>query len=67
MPNDNDTDNLQMPTAGDICERLRINLRTLQAWRQKGVFPVSDLRVGKTLRWRVRTVVDWVETNRPSP
>lgn len=41
---------------------LKISDRTLQAWRVKQVGP-AWVRVGRTIRYRRRDLMDWIDLN----
>lgn len=45
-------------TAADLAEYLGVPVKTIYAWRAKGLGP-KGFRVGKHLRWRVATVFEW--------
>ena len=58
-------DNLQMLTASDVAERLRISVRGV--WRQvsTGRMP-APIYVGRLARWPQATIKDWMEQGCPS-
>ena len=42
--------------ASKVCELLDCSDRTLRRWVAHGKFPLPDLRIGRSLRWRFSTV-----------
>ncbi|WP_104106875.1 helix-turn-helix domain-containing protein [Nocardioides sp. 616] len=42
----------------DVARFLRVTKQTIYSWRSTGYGP-ADFRVGKHLRWRAATVIQW--------
>lgn len=45
---------------------LSLSIRTLQAWRSAGRGP-SFVRAGRAVRYRVRDLIAWIESNTTQP
>jgi predicted DNA-binding transcriptional regulator AlpA len=52
-----------MLTARDLAALLAIGRRTLQSWRATGKLPPPDVAIGKILRWRRKTIENWITAN----
>lgn len=61
-----DTTNPRMLGMQDICEMIGIGRRTLQTWRNRGLFPTPDLKLGQTVRWNPATVERFLNENSPA-
>ena len=46
----------------EIGQLLGVKYNTVQRWRQRGIFPAPDLRVGGSPAWKCSTVVAWAES-----
>ena len=46
----------------DIARHAGVTYRTVQAWRQDGILPPPDFSVGKVVRWRRKTIEDWIRS-----
>lgn len=57
----NDSTGERLWTATDLADHLGVPVKTIYAWRAKGLGP-KGFRVGKHLRWHPRTVADWTLT-----
>lgn len=57
----NDSTGERLWTAADLADHLGVPVKTIYAWRAKGLGP-KGFRVGKHLRWHPRTVADWTLT-----
>ncbi|WP_182379362.1 helix-turn-helix domain-containing protein [Nocardioides sp. WS12] len=57
----NDSTGERLWTAADLAEYLGVPVKTIYAWRAKGLGP-KGFRLGKHLRWHRRAVVDWTLT-----
>ena len=58
-------DNLQMLTASDVAERLRISVRGV--WRQVSIGRIpAPIYVGRLARWPLTTIKEWMEQGCPS-
>ena len=47
-------------TMADVCLAIKVSRRTLQRLIHTGAFPKPDRRAGKGLRWKQRTVEQWI-------
>ena len=45
---------------------LKLSIRTLQAWRCRGIGP-DFIRVGRAIRYRHSDLMDWLKRNTVSP
>ena len=45
---------------------LKLSIRTLQAWRCRGIGP-DFIRVGRAIRYRHSALIDWLDHNTVSP
>lgn len=45
---------------------LKLSIRTLQAWRCRGIGP-DFIRVGRAIRYRHSDLIDWLNHNTVSP
>lgn len=45
---------------------LKLSIRTLQAWRCRGIGP-DFIRVGRAIRYRHSDLIDWLNRNTVSP
>ena len=52
---------IELLTIKDVAEATRISARALWRWIAAGRFPQPDLRVGRVRRWKVSTVVEWID------
>lgn len=57
----------ELLTMTEVCEWIKTSERTLQTWRQRGLFPEPDVNVGKTIRWRRSTVLRWLDEQAAAP
>ena len=44
-----------------VATTIGVSPRTLWRWCESGAFPMPDLKIGETRRWRVTTVLAWLE------
>lgn len=49
-------------TSKDICQRLKISLRTLQNYRDKGLLPYSQ--IGHKCYYKIKDVESFIEQNK---
>lgn len=47
-------------------KQLKLSIRTLQAWRCRGMGP-AFVRVGRAIRYRYCDLLDWVKANTVQP
>ncbi|HZP68734.1 MAG TPA: helix-turn-helix domain-containing protein [Pseudolabrys sp.] len=47
---------------GEAAGSLAVSVRTLQAWRTKGIGP-PFVRLGRAIRYSRRALIDWVHAN----
>jgi predicted DNA-binding transcriptional regulator AlpA len=45
----------------EIVEMLGISLNTIKSCRQRGDFPVPDVRIGRIAGWLPQTILTWAE------
>lgn len=45
----------------EVCAYLGVSRRTFQTWRSGNKLPCPDLRVGRTIRYKVSTLRAWVD------
>jgi predicted DNA-binding transcriptional regulator AlpA len=54
-----ETQPLGMPEVGELLDVAR---DTVAQWRQRGIFPAPELRIGGSPAWRRSTVIAWAES-----
>ena len=56
----------ELTTEVEAADFLKISIRTLQAWRCRGVGP-AYVRAGRAIRYRRRDLIAWIEANTIGP
>ncbi|MEM6394249.1 MAG: helix-turn-helix domain-containing protein [Planctomycetota bacterium] len=54
----------QLLTPADLACMLQRSPRTIRNWRARGLLPVPDLVVERTVRWRRQTIDTWLDGHR---
>lgn len=53
----------ELPTIGEVAERLRVKVLTIRWLRQEGRFPPA-IKVGRRLVWDAADLEVWIEAQR---
>lgn len=55
------TEQLLLPT--EVCEKLRISIKTLERWRSEGTGPKPYFLSPRTIRYKAEDVDQWLADN----